>query len=189
MQPPALPAGPWARVTLTRPLAGRIVPWGWCAPKHRLFQAPDASCAATDCDSGVAAPARKRRPMQGPGSSSQPEPPNVPETRPTTTPAAGTEGAGEDSTPTARTGRESGSSLRRLRGELLLPEPGDRIDTFVLEEAIGIGGMGAVFRARDTRLERLVALKILPPEQASDPEVVPRFYQEARAAAGLDHEN
>src|SRR5919202_6832599 len=49
--------------------------------------------------------------------------------------------------------------------------------------------MGAVFRALDTRLERHVALKLLPPEQSGDPEVVQRFYQEGRAAAQLDHEN
>ncbi len=60
---------------------------------------------------------------------------------------------------------------------------------FELEEPIGVGGMGAVFRALDTRLDRHVALKILPPEQARDPEVVQRFYQEGRAAARLDHEN
>jgi serine/threonine-protein kinase len=69
------------------------------------------------------------------------------------------------------------------------PEPGERIDSFELEEAIGVGGMGAVFRARDRRLDRLVALKLLPPEQAGDAEVVQRFYQEGRAAAQLDHEN
>ncbi len=70
-----------------------------------------------------------------------------------------------------------------------LPVPGDLIDTFLLEEAIGAGGMGAVFRALDTRLERQVALKLLPPDQASDEEVVRRFYQEGRSAARLDHEN
>jgi serine/threonine-protein kinase len=70
-----------------------------------------------------------------------------------------------------------------------LPQVGDRIESFELEEAIGAGGMGAVFRALDTRLDRHVALKILPPEQADDAEVVQRFYQEGRAAARLDHEN
>lgn len=70
-----------------------------------------------------------------------------------------------------------------------LPIPGERIDAFDLAESIGVGGMGAVFRALDTGLDRQVALKILPPEQASDPEVVQRFYQEGRAAARLDHEN
>jgi serine/threonine-protein kinase len=88
----------------------------------------------------------------------------------------------------------SGSSHRRTRaaagaGPIPYPEPGQRIDSFELDEAIGVGGMGAVFRAHDIRLERLVALKLLPPEQANDPEVVQRFYQEGRAAAQLDHEN
>ena len=70
-----------------------------------------------------------------------------------------------------------------------LPVPGEVIDGFLLEEAIGVGGMGAVFRARDTKLDRQVALKLLPPDQAADAEIVPRFYQEGRSAAQLDHEN
>ena len=70
-----------------------------------------------------------------------------------------------------------------------MPEPGEMIGEFELREAIGVGGMGAVFRALDTPLDRHVALKILPPDQAADPEVVQRFYQEGRAAARLDHEN
>src|SRR5262249_48965889 len=56
-------------------------------------------------------------------------------------------------------------------------------------EPIGVGGMAAVLRARDTQLDRIVALKILPPEMAIEPENVRRFHQEARAAAKLDHEN
>ena len=72
---------------------------------------------------------------------------------------------------------------------LPMPRPGDQVDSFELQESIGVGGMGAVFRARDARLDRLVALKILPPEQSNDSEAVQRFYQEGRAAARLDHEN
>ena len=49
--------------------------------------------------------------------------------------------------------------------------------------------MGAVYRALDTKLDRQVALKLLPTDQAADPEVVARFYQEGRSAARLDHEN
>ena len=49
--------------------------------------------------------------------------------------------------------------------------------------------MAAVLKARDLELSRIVALKILPPEAARDPESVNRFKQEARAAAALDHEN
>ncbi len=49
--------------------------------------------------------------------------------------------------------------------------------------------MGAVFRASDLRLDRIVALKILAPEYTRDPASVQRFQNEARAAAKLDHEN
>jgi serine/threonine protein kinase len=66
---------------------------------------------------------------------------------------------------------------------------GRRLAHFELLEPIGVGGMAAVIRARDTQLDRLVALKILPPAMALDPENVQRFNQEARAAAKLDHEN
>src|SRR3954469_9598767 len=52
---------------------------------------------------------------------------------------------------------------------------------FELIEPIGVGGMAAVLRARDKQLDRCVALKILPPEMAVDPENVARFHQEARA--------
>ena len=84
---------------------------------------------------------------------------------------------------------ENASSFRRRLAALPMPVPGDRIDVYELEADLGAGGMGAVFRARDGRLDRLVALKVLPPDQAVDPDVVQRFYQEARAAARLDHEN
>src|SRR5262245_57418925 len=66
---------------------------------------------------------------------------------------------------------------------------GRRLAHFELIEPIGVGGMAAVIRARDTQLDRFVALKILPPETATDAEIVARFHQEARSAAKLDHEN
>jgi serine/threonine protein kinase len=66
---------------------------------------------------------------------------------------------------------------------------GRRLAHFELIEPIGVGGMAAVLRARDTQLDRCVALKILPPDMAQDPENVRRFHQEARSAAKLDHEN
>ncbi len=66
---------------------------------------------------------------------------------------------------------------------------GRRLAHFELLEPIGVGGMAAVLRARDTQLDRFVALKILPPDLAVDPENVKRFHQEARAAAKLDHDN
>ncbi|MFQ3650383.1 MAG: serine/threonine-protein kinase, partial [Gemmataceae bacterium] len=66
---------------------------------------------------------------------------------------------------------------------------GRRLAHFELIEPIGVGGMAAVLRARDLQLDRYVALKILPPELATDPEAIRRFHQEARSAAKLDHEN
>src|SRR5262249_32901657 len=66
---------------------------------------------------------------------------------------------------------------------------GRRLGHFELIEAVGAGGMAAVLRARDLDLGRVVALKILPPDLAADPENLLRFKQEARAAARLDHDN
>src|SRR3954468_13010066 len=66
---------------------------------------------------------------------------------------------------------------------------GRKLGHFELIESVGAGGMGAVLRARDLDLGRTVALKILPPDMAADPENIVRFKQEARAAALLDHEN
>jgi hypothetical protein len=66
---------------------------------------------------------------------------------------------------------------------------GRRLAHFELLAPIGVGGMAAVLRARDTQLDRSVALKILPPEMAAEPENIRRFQHEARAAAKLDHEN
>lgn len=66
---------------------------------------------------------------------------------------------------------------------------GMRLDHFELQEFVGGGGMGAVFRALDTRLNRTVAVKILSSEHAADEETVRRFHNEAQSAARLDHEN
>src|SRR5579883_3677462 len=66
---------------------------------------------------------------------------------------------------------------------------GFKVDRYVLEELIGQGGMGRVYLARDTRLNRRVALKILAPERISNPRAVARFQREARVGAQLQHEN
>jgi hypothetical protein len=66
---------------------------------------------------------------------------------------------------------------------------GDKLGPYEIVALLGAGGMGEVYRARDTRLRRDVALKILPPEFSSDPGRRARFEQEARAAAALNHPN
>jgi serine/threonine protein kinase len=55
--------------------------------------------------------------------------------------------------------------------------------------AIGAGGMGEVYRANDTRLNRIVAIKVMPPHFADDPEMKQRFDREAQTIAGLNHPN
>lgn len=60
---------------------------------------------------------------------------------------------------------------------------------FRVEEQIGRGGMGAVYRAVDSRLDRVVALKVLSPTQSNDQGSIERFRNEARAAARMDHDN
>ena len=64
---------------------------------------------------------------------------------------------------------------------------GARLGTFLIESFIGAGGMGEVYRARDTRLDRLVAIKVLLPGVASDSRHRTRFAYEARAIARLSH--
>ena len=63
---------------------------------------------------------------------------------------------------------------------------GSLVAGYRLEAQVGAGGMAVVFRARDGRLGRLVALKILTPALASDPEFRRRFIAESRAAAAVD---
>ena len=65
----------------------------------------------------------------------------------------------------------------------MLLSPGARLGPYEVISAIGAGGMGEVYRARDARLNRAVALKILPAEFAADAERAGRFEQEARATA------
>ena len=67
--------------------------------------------------------------------------------------------------------------------------PGTRLGPYEIVSAIGAGGMGEVYRARDTRLKRDVALKILPDTFATDPERLARFQREAEVLASLSHPN
>ncbi len=67
--------------------------------------------------------------------------------------------------------------------------PGTKLGPYEITGAIGAGGMGEVYRARDTRLDRTVAIKVLPAAFASDAERLRRFEQEARAVGALNHPN
>ncbi len=67
--------------------------------------------------------------------------------------------------------------------------PGTRLGPYEILVAIGAGGMGEVYRARDTRLDRIVAIKVLPREVAADLERRQRFEIEARSIAALNHPN
>jgi len=83
-----------------------------------------------------------------------------------------------------RTTRASDGGSSRVSRVL---EPGTRIGVFEVEEFAGAGGMGEVYRARDTRLDRHVALKILSADRATDPRRRAQFAYEARAIARLSH--
>src|SRR5918995_1950347 len=65
--------------------------------------------------------------------------------------------------------------------------PGTRLGPYEITTAIGAGGMGEVYRARDTKLNRDVAVKVLPAIFASDPERLARFEREAQLLASMNH--
>ena len=79
-----------------------------------------------------------------------------------------------------------GSLARKARPELV---SGEMLGPYRVEDKIGQGGMGVVYRAWDTRLDRRIALKVLRPEQLNDPVHRQRLVREARAACALSHPN
>ncbi|MHC4914506.1 MAG: serine/threonine-protein kinase, partial [Planctomycetota bacterium] len=81
------------------------------------------------------------------------------------------------------TGSSSGKSRKRTRRGLT----GRKIGPYLVTDEIGRGGMGVVYRAHDSALDRAVAIKVLPGHLGHDEEFMKRFVREARAAAKVDH--
>ena len=65
--------------------------------------------------------------------------------------------------------------------------PGTTLGPYQIDAPLGAGGMGEVYKATDTRLDRTVAIKVLPEHVASDPDLKQRFEREARTVAALNH--
>ncbi len=66
-------------------------------------------------------------------------------------------------------------------------QPGTTLGPYQIDAPLGAGGMGEVYKATDTRLDRTVAIKVLPEHVASDPDLKQRFEREARTVAALNH--
>src|SRR5438477_6299546 len=64
---------------------------------------------------------------------------------------------------------------------------GSRLGPYEIQSPLGAGGMGEVYKARDTRLERTVAIKVLPSDLSSSPEIRQRFEREAKTISQLSH--
>jgi serine/threonine protein kinase/tetratricopeptide (TPR) repeat protein len=76
-----------------------------------------------------------------------------------------------------------------ISGPLLALASGARLGPYEIVGPLGVGGMGEVYRAKDTRLERVVAIKVLPDGVSASAQTLERFHREARAASALNHPN
>ncbi len=81
---------------------------------------------------------------------------------------------------------DEGSQMKGSRKTL---QPGTKLGNFEVTELLGVGGMGEVYRATDSKLEREVAIKVLPEELSKDNERLQRFEREARVLASTNHPN
>ena len=80
--------------------------------------------------------------------------------------------------------------VERYNGPTPMPlAPGTKLGPYEIQSPLGAGGMGEVYRARDTRLDRTVAVKILPSHLSTSPEAKQRFEREARVISSLNHSN
>src|ERR1700680_3840068 len=66
---------------------------------------------------------------------------------------------------------------------------GTKLGPYEIQSPLGVGGMGEVYRAKDPRLDRIVAIKVLPSHLSSDPELKQRMEREAKAISSLQHAN
>ncbi len=66
-------------------------------------------------------------------------------------------------------------------------QPGTHLGPYEIQSQLGAGGMGEVYKARDTRLDRTVAIKVLPEHVAADPDLKQRFEREAKTISSLNH--
>jgi serine/threonine protein kinase len=67
--------------------------------------------------------------------------------------------------------------------------PGTKLGPYEIQSTLGAGGMGEVYCAKDTRLDRTVAIKVLPSHLSSDPELKQRMEREAKAISAMQHAN
>ena len=81
------------------------------------------------------------------------------------------------------------SAVNLAKSKKMTFSPGDQLGAYEIVSIIGAGGMGEVYKARDTRLERIVAIKVLPPHRADDAQFLDLFAREAKIASALNHPN
>jgi eukaryotic-like serine/threonine-protein kinase len=91
--------------------------------------------------------------------------------------------------PTSRTFICSSTTTNEFEGYFLPPVPGSRLGPYEILLPLGAGGMGEVYRARDVRLGRDVAIKTLPHRLSADSSAKLRFEREARTVSALNHPN